>query len=158
MMTSWILKSMDLTEILKKAKNKLNDPFWIGFNCLKARITSRRQFTFYQYILRNSWFSFYQPGKDERLSQPWSHPVVLNMGLLDWNADIQISQEQNIFSSDKKNHLHIKGYFMAKNSFVVQLTFKGFELTYDCLIFSFCVVFIQYSQYGTCVVNFNLLE
>ena len=64
------------------------------------------------------------------------------MGLLDWNADIWISQEQNIFSSDKKNHLHIKGYFMAKNSFVVQLTFKGFELTYDCLIFYFCVVFV----------------
>ena len=22
----------------------------------------------------------------ERLSQPWSHPVVLNMGLLDWES------------------------------------------------------------------------
>ena len=25
----------------------------------------------------------YQPRKDERLSRPWSHPVVLNTGLLD---------------------------------------------------------------------------
>ena len=26
---------------------------------------------------------FYQPWKDERLTQPWSHPVDLNMGPLD---------------------------------------------------------------------------
>ena len=26
------------------------------------------------------------PGKDERLSRPWSHPVVLNTGLLDWES------------------------------------------------------------------------
>ena len=39
---------------------------------------------------------------------------------------IQISREQNIiFSSDKRIHqLHIKGYFMTKNSFVVEVTFK----------------------------------
>ena len=31
----------------KKKKNKLYGPFlWMGFNCLKARATSRRQFTF----------------------------------------------------------------------------------------------------------------
>ena len=28
----------------------------------------------------------YQPRKDERLSRPWSHPVVLNMGPLDWES------------------------------------------------------------------------
>ena len=28
-------------------------------------------------------YSFYRPRKDERLSQPWSHPVVLNTGPLD---------------------------------------------------------------------------
>ena len=26
------------------------------------------------------------PQKDERLSQPWSHPVVLNTGTLDWES------------------------------------------------------------------------
>ena len=26
------------------------------------------------------------PQKDERLSRPWSHPVVLNPGLLDWEC------------------------------------------------------------------------
>ena len=33
---------------LKKKKKQLYGPFlWMGFNCLKARATSRRQFTFY---------------------------------------------------------------------------------------------------------------
>ena len=57
---------------------KLYCPFlWMGFNCLKAAATSKGQFTFYHSVPRNSWYSFYRPRKDERLSQPWSHPVVL---------------------------------------------------------------------------------
>ena len=68
-------------------KTKLYGSFlWIGFNCLKATVTSRRQFTFYHSVPRNSWYSFYRPQKDERLSRPWSHPVVLNTGLLDWES------------------------------------------------------------------------
>ena len=58
----------------------------MGFNCLKATATSRRQFTFYHSVPRNFWYSFYRPQKDERLSRPWSHPVVLNMGPLDWKS------------------------------------------------------------------------
>ena len=67
---------------------KLYGPFllWMGFNCLKATATSRRQFTFYHSVPRNSWYSFYRPRKDERLSQPWSHPVVLITGLPDWES------------------------------------------------------------------------
>ena len=34
-------------------------------------------------VPRNFWYSVYRPQKDERLSQPWSHPVVLNMVHLD---------------------------------------------------------------------------
>ena len=44
-------------------------PLWMWFNCLKARATLSH--------------SLYQPRKDERLIQPWSHPVVLNTGPLD---------------------------------------------------------------------------
>ena len=58
----------------------------MGFNCLKATATSRRQFTFYHSVPRNSWYSFYRPRKDEKLGRPWSHPVVLNTGLLDWES------------------------------------------------------------------------
>ena len=58
----------------------------MGFNCLKATATSGRQFTFYHSVLKNSWYSCYRPRKDERLTRPWSHPVVLNKGPLDWKS------------------------------------------------------------------------
>ena len=56
------------------------------FNCLKATATSKRQFTFYHSVPRNSWYSFYRPRKDERLSRPWSDPVVLSTEPLDWES------------------------------------------------------------------------
>ena len=56
---------------------------WIGFNCLKARATSRRQFTFYTKFPEIPGTHFDNLGKNERLSRPWSHPVDLNTGLQD---------------------------------------------------------------------------
>ena len=47
----------------------------MGFNCLKATATSRRQFTFYHSVPRNSWYSFHRPQKDERLSRPCSQEL-----------------------------------------------------------------------------------
>lgn len=32
------------------------------------------------------WYSFDQRRKDESLSRPWSHPTVLNSGLVDWES------------------------------------------------------------------------
>ena len=55
-------------------------------NCLKAR-SMRRQFTFYHSVPRNSWYSFYQPQKDERQSRLCSHAMVLNRGPLDWESN-----------------------------------------------------------------------
>ena len=79
--------SVSLNEVEIKNFLKLYDPFlWMGFNCLKATFTLRRQFTFYHSVPRNSWYSFYWPRKDERLSRPWNHPVVLNTGPLDWES------------------------------------------------------------------------
>ena len=73
------------SETIKKAQ--LYGPIlWMGFNCLKARATWRMQFIFYHWVCRNPWYSFYRPWKDERLSRPWSHPVVLNTGSLDWES------------------------------------------------------------------------
>ena len=34
---------------------------------------------------------YFLPEKDERLSQPWSHPVVLNMRPLDWKSSTLIT-------------------------------------------------------------------
>ena len=46
------------------------------------RATARRQFTFYYYVLGNSWYFLDLPQKDESQSQPWSHPVILSLGPL----------------------------------------------------------------------------
>ena len=59
---------------------------WMGFNYLKVTATSRRKFTFYHSVPRNSWYSFFRPRKDERLSRPWSHPVVSSTRPLDWHS------------------------------------------------------------------------
>ena len=69
-----------------KKKNLYGSFLWMGFNCPKASATLRRQFTFYHKVPRYSWYSFYWPQKNERLSRPWSHPVVLNKGPLDWES------------------------------------------------------------------------
>ena len=95
----------EIIKIICKKLQKLCGPFlWMGFNCLKARVTSRRQFTFYHQVTRNSWYSLYWPQKDEKLSRPWSqqvvlnlgwpwsHPVVLNTGPLDWESSTWTSR------------------------------------------------------------------
>ena len=42
----------------------------------------------------------------------------------------QISGERNIiFSSNKKNYLHIKGYLMSKNSFAAEVTFNRVKVS-----------------------------
>ena len=46
------------------------------------------QFTFYPQVPRNSWCSCYQPQKDERLSRPWGHLVVLSTGYLDRESSV----------------------------------------------------------------------
>ena len=84
---------------------KLYGPFllWMGFNCLKATATSRMQFTFYHSVPRNSWYSFYRLRKDERLSRPWSHPVALITGPLDWESSAlttrPLSMADRLFSA-----------------------------------------------------------
>ena len=37
-------------------------------------------------LLFTTKFPDIRPRKDERLSRPWSHPVVLNTGPLDWES------------------------------------------------------------------------
>ena len=51
--------------MLKKNFKKLYGPFflWMGFNCLKATATSRRQFTFYHWVPRYSGTHFINLGR-----------------------------------------------------------------------------------------------
>ena len=44
-------------------------------------------FTFLQFTL-NSWYSFYQSQKDERLVQLWIYSMILNTGPLDWESSV----------------------------------------------------------------------
>ena len=53
-------------------------------------------------FLRGLWCSFDRPLKDERLSRPWSHPVVLNPGPLD-----RESRESNAVTNGPL--LHMRG-------------------------------------------------
>ena len=50
------------------------------------KATMRRQFSLYREVPRFPWYSFDRPQKDERLSRPWSHPVVLSPEPLDWES------------------------------------------------------------------------
>ena len=52
------------------------------------RATTRKEFNFYHYVLRNSWYSFDGPQMNERPSRIWSHAVVLNVGPLDWEVSV----------------------------------------------------------------------
>ena len=71
----------------KKKKSTLWPIFMDGVQLPHSfRVTSRRQFTFCHQVLRKSWYSFDWSLKDEGLSRPWSHPVVLNTGPLNWES------------------------------------------------------------------------
>ena len=67
-------------------KRKLCDPFlWMEFHCLKATEPlwgDGETVSFLPKVPKGLSYSFYQPWKEERLSQSWSHPVVLNWGPL----------------------------------------------------------------------------
>ena len=88
-----VLRSSAMENKEVSLKNLYGPFLWMGFNCLKARATSRRQFTIYHWAPRNSWYLLYRPRKDERLSRPWSHPVVLNTGPLDWESSALTTQQ-----------------------------------------------------------------
>ena len=80
------------------------------------RATTRRQFTFYHLVPRGSCYSFNWPQKDERLSWPWSHPLVSNTGPLDWESSALTVRPfpNNHFLKNKKyfkfhmDSLHLK--------------------------------------------------
>ena len=50
-----------------------------------CRATMRRQFTINYLVSRSFWYLFDRPWKDERLSWPGSHPVVLKFSDMEWS-------------------------------------------------------------------------
>ena len=53
-------------------------------------------------VPKNSWYSFYQPRKDKRLSRPWSHPMVLTMRLQDWESSTLATRSLRLNPSFRK--------------------------------------------------------
>ena len=93
---------MSKNETMFFLKKELYGPFlWMGFSCLKARA-------------RNSWYSFYRPRKDERLSLPWSHPVVLNTGPLDL--------ESSALTTRPLLHFHCKSFLQHYKNGILKST------------------------------------
>ena len=75
------------------------------------RATTRRQFTFCHSVPRNSRYSTDGPRKEERLSWPWSHPVVLSPGPLDWESSALTLPAPCISESFIKVKINLNFYF-----------------------------------------------
>ena len=58
---------------------------WMRFNCLIATEPLQGGVDYHS-VLRSPWYSIDQPRKDERLGRLWSHPVVSDLGLVDWES------------------------------------------------------------------------
>ena len=82
--------------------------------------TSRRQFIFYHHVFMNSWYSFYQPQMDERLSWPRTNPVVFLLGAQ--RLGIQFLNHQAIapcVSPNKQKPQKRKLYLLCYNTLIV---------------------------------------
>ena len=55
------------------------------------------------YLSRNSWYLLYRPRKEERLSRPWNHLVVLNTGPLDWESSTLTTRPFSRFLTFSRN-------------------------------------------------------
>ena len=76
-----------LPRYLKKKKKLYGSFLWIGFNCLKATATSRRQFTFYNYWLTTDWLT------DQRTNEPTDQSTDgLTDTLTDWQTNWPTNQ------------------------------------------------------------------
>ena len=56
------------------------------------------------------WCSFYRPRKDERLSRPWSHPVVLNTQPLDWESSALTTRRSLLVGASTFGLLTVRRY------------------------------------------------
>ena len=99
----------------------------MGFNCLKATATSRKQFTFYHSVPRKSWYSLCRPRKDERLSQPWSHTVVLNTGPLD-QEPAALTARPLLHCSVALSFIRTSNIWSSKDNFLYNISIILFTL------------------------------
>ena len=96
---TWQGQSVMFTLKLLLLKKTLRLLFMDGVQLSQGyRATTRRQFTFYHSATRTSWYLFNRLRKNERLSWPWSHPAVLNLGSLDWQSSTLTTRPLLVFT------------------------------------------------------------
>ena len=117
--------------MLKTFLKKLYGPFFMDGvqlpqgSSLEPLRGQRKKFNFYYQVPRNSWYSFYWTQKNERLSWPWSYPVVLNTRHLDWESST-LTTSWAIVSSNPVYDQHI--YYLVVLSFVFSKDLFYWEL------------------------------
>ena len=57
----------------------------------------------------------------------WWHHIIWNLQISQKHKHLDISRTKHFSSNKKIQKLHLKGYFIAKNSFVAEVTFKVVE-------------------------------
>ena len=84
MLTGYMIGGLVLTGLQVK-KKQLYGPFsWMGFNCLKATATSRRQFTFYHSV-PNIYMIFEVDGKIcQKIKPPTPTHIPYSVQLSTW--------------------------------------------------------------------------
>ena len=96
----------------KKKKKTLWSLFMDGVQLPQGYSHFEEGVYFLPFSSQKFWL-FYRPQKDERLSRPWSHPVVLNTGPLDWESSALTTRpllHSFNFQLQKNLFLEIKKY------------------------------------------------
>ena len=88
LLLSFVKEGGSLVWNFKKKKKTLWPLFMDGVQLPQGYSHFEDTIYFLPFSSQKSWYSFYRPRKDERLSRPCRHPVVLNTGLLDWESSV----------------------------------------------------------------------
>ena len=98
-------------------------------------------------IPRNLWYSLDRPRKDERLSRYWSLPVVLNIGLLDWEYSALTTRPTTLNPS---RHLFAKFY--------IDFPRKIFQKPFFEVFITFFQAFRQINLFRIFPLSFSQLQ
>ena len=89
-------------------------------------------------------YSFYWPRKDERLSQPWSHPVVLNMGPPDCKSSTLTARPSGWVSCGPSLLLLFKMEDLLEHFHIYKFLILCIAQNFPCYLhFAFCWIVIS---------------
>ena len=89
-------------------------------------------------------YSFYWSRKDERLSQPWSHPVVLNMGPPDCKSSTLTARPSGWVSCGPSLLLLFKMEDLLEHFYIYKFLILCIAQNFPCYLhFAFCWIVIS---------------